>query len=67
MTAPVVRIFLRYLAGLLVMKGLISTSMGTELASDPDLMAVLELLVGTAAGVVAEWWYVLARRFGWAK
>lgn len=67
MTAPIVRIFLRYLSGLLVMKGLISTSMGTDLATDPDALAILELVVGAGAGVVAEWWYWLARKFGWSK
>ncbi len=67
MTGPIVRIFLRYLSGLLVMKGLISTGMGTELAVDPDALAILELVVGAGAGVAAEWWYALAKRFGWQK
>jgi hypothetical protein len=67
MTAPLVRILLRYLSGLLVMKGLISTGMGTELATDPDLMAILELVFGSAFAVAAEWWYVLAKRWGWSK
>lgn len=67
MTAPIVRILLRYLAGLLVMKGLISTDMGTSLAADPDAFAILELVIGTAAGVAAEWWYWLAQKFGWTR
>lgn len=67
MTAPFVRILLRYLAGLLVMKGLISTDMGTTLASDPDAFAILEMGFGLLAAAIAEWWYVAAKRFGWAK
>lgn len=67
MTAPIVRILLRYLSGLLVMKGLISTNMGTDLATDPDLMAILELVFGVGFATVAEWWYVLAKKWGWSK
>ena len=67
MTSVLIRIALRYLAGLLVAKGLISTGMGTELASDPDVIAVIELAVGTIAAIAAEWWWWLARRFSWER
>lgn len=61
------RIFLRYLAGYLVARGVVSTDIGATLAGDADLASAAELLIGLGIGAVSEGWYVLARRFGWAK
>lgn len=67
MTAVLIRIALRYLAGALVIKGLIPEAMGSQIAADPDILNVLEVASGVAFGAVAEGWYWLARKFGWAK
>lgn len=62
-----IRIFLRYLAGVLVARGLLMESDGNMLAGDPELAALLEMGIGMALGAISEAWYVLARRFGWSK
>lgn len=61
------RILLRYLAALLVAKGLIAPEMGDLLAVDPDIVTGLEAVLGVMIGAAVEGWYVLARRFGWAR
>ena len=58
---------LRYAAGVLIAKGFIDTDMGKSLVSDPDLSGLIDMALGTAAGAVTEWWYWLARKFGWSK
>lgn len=63
MTSVIVRIALRYGAGYLVLKGLLSAEDGTNFATDPDI----QMLVGAGLGVVAEGWYWAARKFGWSK
>jgi hypothetical protein len=65
MTAVVVRIALRYIAGFLVAKGLVTTDLGAGLASDPDVLNVMTILAGFVLGGIAEGFYWLARRFGW--
>jgi len=65
MTTVIIRIAMRWLAGALVTHGLFSADM-TDLLVDPDLIALIEAGVGIIIGVAAEWWYGLARRFGWA-
>lgn len=70
MTAVLVRIILRWLAGALVTYGVLTTDLADIVASDPDIAAALEqglvVLAGILAGVLAEAWYWLARRYGWA-
>lgn len=61
-----IRIGLRYVAALLVARGLLDPGMGDMLANDPDLLAALQILGGVAAALVAEGWYWLAKRLGWA-
>lgn len=61
------RIALRYLAGLLMAKGLLAPEAGIDLATDPDVEMAIQLAAGALAGAVSEGWYFLARRFGWAK
>ena len=68
MTASVVaRILLRYVSGVLIAKGLLDTDFGTSLARDPDVLEVLTLVIGTGSAIAAEYWYWLARKFGWSK
>lgn len=67
MSAVIVRILLRYLAGALITKGLLSPEDGNMLTSDPDVAQLLEIGVGLGFGLASEAWYAIARRFGWAK
>jgi predicted Kef-type K+ transport protein len=60
---PYIRIALRYIAGYLVLKGVLPADLAEMIANDPEISAMIGLLI---AGVV-EGAYTLARRFGWAK
>lgn len=60
-----VRIFLRWLAGILVAKGVFDSEAGNMLATDPEVARALEIGLGLAIGALAEGWYMLARRCGW--
>lgn len=62
-----VRIFLRYLAAYMVARGFLTEGDGSMLSSDPDLAMMLETGIGFASGAIAEVWFILARKFGWAK
>ena len=66
MTAAIIRIVLRYVAGILIAKGLVDSATAMELARDPDVLMLSQTAVGIAAGVAAEAWYWLAKRMGWA-
>lgn len=57
---PFVRIVLRYGVG-----GIIGYEMGTRLASDPDVVAVVTVVATAAVGVATEVAYVFARKMGW--
>lgn len=65
--APIIRIFLRYLAMWLVAKGIFEPTDAKALVADQELIAQLEVLVGLVIGVGTETYYALARRFGWSK
>ena len=67
MTSVVVRIVLRYVAAALVAKGVFTSADGGALATDPDLINLVEVGLGLVIGGATEWWYVLARKFGWSK
>lgn len=58
-----IRIAMRYGAMFLVTRGWLSAEDGASFATDPDI----EMLIGAAVIAVTEGWYVLARRYGWAK
>lgn len=60
-----IRILLRYAAAALVAKGLLSPGLGDMLSVDPDISAVVEILVGGMAAIVAELSYAVAKRLGW--
>lgn len=62
MIGPFTRILLRYTAAALVTWGIFSPDAGAQLATDPDVAAVL----GLAIGFAVEGYYWAARRYGWA-
>lgn len=66
MTAVIIRIALRYGAGILVAKGLMAPEAGIELANDIDVQAAIEVGVGLAMAGASELWMVIAKRYGWA-
>lgn len=65
MTAVIARIALRYISGALVIKGLLPADSG--IATDPDVINLIEVALGLAIGAATEGWYMLARRMGWSK
>ncbi|TSJ60503.1 hypothetical protein FO470_17280 [Starkeya sp. 3C] len=65
MIGPFSRIALRYVAGFLVAKGLLSGTDGDFLSSDPDVAFVVEAGAGFALGFAVEGFYWLAKRMGW--
>lgn len=66
MTAVLVRIALRYGAGILVAKGILAPEVGADLATDPDVLQVAQIGAGLIAGALAEMWFFFAKRLGWA-
>lgn len=65
MTGLIIRIALRYVAGVLVARGLLGAEDAASFSADPDLQMILETGVGLAIGAAVEWWHYIARRFGW--
>lgn len=65
MIAPLTRIVLRYVAGFLVAKGLLDAEIGSDIATDPDILAIAEIWIGAAVGAGTEAVYFIARRLGW--
>jgi hypothetical protein len=61
-TGLVSRIALRYVAGFLVLKGIIPQDIADMLTSDPEITA----LIGLTLMAVIEGAYALARKLGWA-
>lgn len=60
-----VRIVLRYLAAILVAKGVLLPADGALFATDPEVVQAVEFALGVAIGAVVETWYWLAKRLGW--
>jgi hypothetical protein len=58
MNAAYIRIFLRYVIGAALVG---STTIGEELAADPDLVFALSAL----AGLAVEGFYFIAKKSGW--
>lgn len=65
MIAPLTRIILRWVAGILVAKGFFAPEDGLWLQADPDVAMVGQMALGAAVGALAEVWYWIARRAGW--
>lgn len=57
---PFIRIGLRYGVG-----GIIGYELGSQLAADPDVVAIATVGATAAVGFVTEGFYLLAKRFGW--
>lgn len=64
MLAPFIRIALRWLAGALIAAGYL-TADNSSLFADPELVSAIAYGAGALCGMVAEGWYMLAKRFGW--
>lgn len=64
MASVITRILLRYVAAVLITKGLLSPDMG-DVFLDPGIIAGIEVAVGMLLGLVAEGWYYVAKRMGW--
>jgi hypothetical protein len=58
--APFIRIVLRYGVG-----GIIGYEVGSQLAADPDVLAVATVAATAAVGLATEGFYMLAKRLGW--
>lgn len=67
MIAVIIRIGLRYGAGVLVARGLLGAGDAAALSADPDIQVALETGIGLALSFAAEAWYAFARRFHWSK
>jgi hypothetical protein len=67
MSQELTRILLRYLAMLLVAKGVFSPELGNTIVADPDVLAVFQISIGIATSAAVEIWWLVARKFGWAK
>ncbi|TJW49576.1 MAG: hypothetical protein E5X65_32815 [Mesorhizobium sp.] len=65
MTSLIIRIALRYCAGVLVARGLLGADDAASFSADPDIQMVLETGLGLAIGAAVEGWHWLARKFGW--
>lgn len=65
MTAVIVRIVLRYAAGVLVARGLLGADDASAFSADPDIQMAVETGLGLAIAAATEWWHALARKFGW--
>lgn len=61
MIGPIVRIALRYGVG-----GIIGYEVGSQLAADPDVIAVTTAAAAMIVGAATEAAYWLAKRMGWA-
>lgn len=65
MKGPITRILLRYGAAALVTWGVLSPGLGNNLAYDPDVIAVTEVVVGVGIAAAVEGYYWLAKRHRW--
>jgi hypothetical protein len=67
------RILARYLAGVFIGWGILQADIANDLARDPDILGLMSIGVDVAVNVlpgliiatVTEWFYWLARKFGW--
>ena len=62
--APISRIALRYLVGVLAAKGY---SIDPATAADADIQAIAYFLMAGGLGLFSEGWWWLARKHGWAQ
>ena len=62
MIGPLSRIAARWVAGGLVMSGLLLPADAQIIATDPDVIAI----IGLAIGAITEFAYAQAKKRGWA-
>lgn len=60
-----IRILLRYVSMFLITKGILDPEVGTLVATDQDIVVGLELLAGGIISAATEFYYVLAKKYGW--
>lgn len=60
--SAIARILLRYIAAMLVAKGLLTEADGTTLGMDADVLALVETGLGLAISAATEAWFWLSRR-----
>lgn len=65
MNGLVARLILRYVAGALIAKGLLTDPDGDWINSDPDLLELATAGVGFAVMGATEAFYRLAKKYGW--
>lgn len=63
---PIIRIALRYATFPLLAFGLILPEEQQAIIADPEIVGWISTALGIAAPFVAEGWYWIARKFGWA-
>jgi len=57
---------LRYGIGFAVARGWISSELGSQITSDPDVLMLMDGAAFLAGVFAVEGWYALAKRLGWA-
>lgn len=62
---PFSRIFLRYLIGYLLAKGIIPDELANEISNDPEVVAWIENGVSLMLAALIERWYWFAKKAGW--
>lgn len=66
LNGAVTRIMLRYGVGIAVGAGWLSSEMGSQITADPDVAVVVDLAGFAIGAAIVEYWYWLAKRWGWA-
>ena len=66
MSGVFIRILLRYVAAALVASGALSSHLVDAALMEPELVDAILIGAGALLGLLTEYWYVLAKRFGWA-
>jgi hypothetical protein len=66
MTPVLIRILLRYGAGILVARGLLGAEDAASISTDPDIQMAIEVGIGGAMALASEGWLWLAHRFNWS-
>lgn len=64
MSAVIIRIGLRYAAGVLIAKGFLAPEEGMQITTDPDVAMALQIAAGAIVGAVSEAWFYIAKKFG---
>jgi hypothetical protein len=65
MTGVIARLILRYIAGALIARGLLAPADGDWINGDPDLEELVTAGVGFVLMIGTEWFYRLAKKYGW--